>query len=245
MNAKPARPFLSVSLWLVFITCLVVSSLYLSFRLLALVDYGYPLWYEVMDVEQTIATYGPQNHNKQNFQHTDKRERLRLFSAINHSVLHGGSGLAEIRYRDREGHTVDSLLTEAEILHLQDVSDLISRLNHGALLCFALLLVSGSLLWGTRAPQLTTRQKAYSATGLALSAALPLLLWGPQQVFYQLHIWIFPADHPWFFYYQDSLMSTLMQAPNLFAYIAVVLLLVAGLIFILAFAGFRRGMSGR
>ena len=42
-------------------------------------------------------------------------------------------------------------------------------------------------------------------------------------MFYQFHIWLFPADHEWFFYWQDSLMSTLMKAPVLFGGIAVVL----------------------
>jgi hypothetical protein len=35
---------------------------------------------------------------------------------------------------------------------------------------------------------------------------------------------VFPEGHQWFFYYQDSLMSTLMKAPYLFGYIALALL---------------------
>ncbi|MFN2223885.1 MAG: DUF1461 domain-containing protein, partial [Candidatus Promineifilaceae bacterium] len=32
--------------------------------------------------------------------------------------------------------------------------------------------------------------------------------------------WICPPGHQWFFYYQDSLMTTMMKAPVLFAGIA-------------------------
>jgi hypothetical protein len=70
-----------------------------------------------------------------------------------------------------------------------------------------------------------------------MPAAKPLLIWtltplaalmvtvlllGPNKVFYRLHPLVFPPAHQWFFYYQDSLMSTMMQAPDLFGYIAVV-----------------------
>lgn len=54
---------------------------------------------------------------------------------------------------------------------------------------------------------------------IAAFLAILLAVFGFETVFYQLHIWLFPADHQWFFYYEDSLMSTMMQAPVLFAYI--------------------------
>jgi hypothetical protein len=45
--------------------------------------------------------------------------------------------------------------------------------------------------------------------------------------FYWLHTVVFPSDHQWFFYYEESLMSTLMKAPYLFAPISIMLLLFA------------------
>jgi hypothetical protein len=50
-----------------------------------------------------------------------------------------------------------------------------------------------------------------------------------------MHVWVFPADHQWFFYYQDSLMSTLMKAPYLFGYIAVALVALATVFLALIF----------
>ncbi|MDZ7747429.1 MAG: hypothetical protein U5K43_00040 [Halofilum sp. (in: g-proteobacteria)] len=44
---------------------------------------------------------------------------------------------------------------------------------------------------------------------------------GPVDLFYWLHEQVFPPDHQWFFHYQESLMSMMMRAPDLFGAIAV------------------------
>jgi hypothetical protein len=36
---------------------------------------------------------------------------------------------------------------------------------------------------------------------------------GPQRVFYALHEWIFAGMAPWHFYFQDSLMTTMLTEP--------------------------------
>ena len=77
--------------------------------------------------------------------------------------------------------------------------------------------------------------------GLIITSA-GLLTLGGKAVFYQLHIWIFPANHQWFFYYQDSLMSTMMKAPDLFAYIAISLSLLGLLFFVLLFKLFTANL---
>jgi hypothetical protein len=58
-------------------------------------------------------------------------------------------------------------------------------------------------------------------------ATAAILASGPMTVFYALHDRLFPPGHPWFFYYEDSLMTLLMQAPTLFGYIAVALVALA------------------
>lgn len=60
--------------------------------------------------------------------------------------------------------------------------------------------------------------------------AVGVLLAGAKKFFYWLHTIVFPADHQWFFYYEESLMSTLMKAPALFAPISILLILL-GLVF--------------
>ena len=51
--------------------------------------------------------------------------------------------------------------------------------------------------------------------------------------FYALHEWIFPDNHQWFFYYQESLMTVLMKAPDLFGAISVLIALLAIPIYLL------------
>tara|TARA_Y100000588_G_scaffold356149_1_gene412087 strand:- start:498 stop:764 length:267 start_codon:yes stop_codon:yes gene_type:complete len=60
---------------------------------------------------------------------------------------------------------------------------------------------------------------------------------GPKQVFYWFHIKVFPEGHQWFFYYQESLMSTLMKAPDLFGFIAVLIAVLTLSIFCVACYG--------
>jgi hypothetical protein len=74
------------------------------------------------------------------------------------------------------------------------------------------------------------RLSAFSAAGVAL-LSLGILIAGPVEVFYGIHRWVFPTGHQWFFFYEESLMSTLMKAPDLFGYIAIILLLLTLTIF--------------
>jgi uncharacterized membrane protein len=79
--------------------------------------------------------------------------------------------------------------------------------------------------------------------GLMSLSVLSIILIGPKQVFYHLHEMIFPADHAWFFYYQDSLMATLMKAPDLFGGIALVIVMGGVILFgfyLLLLTGWQR-----
>ena len=48
-----------------------------------------------------------------------------------------------------------------------------------------------------------------------------------------MHEMVFPDDHQWFFYYQDSLMTTLMKAPDIFFAIGAVWAILASVIYLL------------
>ncbi|MCA1791191.1 MAG: hypothetical protein LC667_15470, partial [Thioalkalivibrio sp.] len=64
-------------------------------------------------------------------------------------------------------------------------------------------------------------------------------LMGPQEVFDGLHEWIFASGHTWFFYYEDSLMTTVMKAPDIFAAIVSTWLVLHLILFGLLLAGLR------
>lgn len=211
--------------WLLLLTGHLLAVSLLAWHLLAQVNFMYPLGYRLLNVEQHIQEFGPLNRYKVGFAQTTTAEQQDIFAQITHAVQNHGEGLADIRYRLPDG-TTTALMRDAEVIHLQDVANLID-VFYGAGVMGAFIWLT-LLVWAYRQrysfPPLKKILLGFSAgiTGLTLI----VLLIGPKTVFYWLHEQIFPDDHEWFFYYQDSLMTTLMKAPDLFGFIAVVLVAV-------------------
>jgi len=63
---------------------------------------------------------------------------------------------------------------------------------------------------------------------------------GEGGLFAWLHEQVFPPGHQWFFYYQESLMTTLMKAPHLFGPVALALAGVTLACFLALLAAARR-----
>lgn len=201
-----------------------IMVLWLSWQLLSVLNFTYPLWYRVLDIHGHIETYAPQNNNKADFQLTTTQERYRLYFATVEAINNDGEGLEEIRYRSATGEFIDTMYTEAEVLHLQDVSKLITKFDYLSYVCiFIVVLYSTRFLgfWGGRPIKPSWRETHYGFLATLGTLALVVFIIGPQKVFYWLHEMVFPPDHPWFFYYQDSLMSTSMKAPDLFGALAI------------------------
>jgi Protein of unknown function (DUF1461) len=207
--------------WFVFMALTLVAALFLSWRALIGFDYLYPVWYETLDIDQTIAQYGPQNRQgKLLFETTTKIERVRLFSALADAVHHQGRGLKDLVYQDSTGHPIATLLTAPEIVHLQDVARIFGWLQTVGWVALAALVVLLTWLRSGRQVLPSVRKLLlWTVSGIAIVGAVVVAL-GPTKLFYQLHEWIFPPGHQWFFFYQDSLMSTMMKAPVLFGPIA-------------------------
>ena len=140
---------------------------------------------------------------------------------------------------DSEGHRV--------FLHPADVEGKYHRLRvltHAFLIVLFLLLpwikingyqsillniaqrkftIFGLAFWAHDAPMLIFVFGGVFVGILLTTAILGLIfIIGPQKAFYQLHEWAFTENAQWFFYYQDSLMTTLMSE-IVFADIAVLL----------------------
>lgn len=210
----------------------LIMALWLAWQTLVPVDFGYGMAYELLDIEQHVQRFGPVNRYKEDFEFTSKTEHKRLFGAIVHSIQHDGEGLRRIYYTTHEGRRI-TLLREAEAIHLQDVANLITlfdRVTLGAALVLALTL---GVMKRQRLPAPTVPQLLAGLGGLLLVCGLVLVIAGPTNTFYWLHTQIFPEEHEWFFYYQDSLMTTLMKAPDLFGFIAALWVVLA--LVILAF----------
>ena len=208
------------------LTTLIVS-LFLSWRITNQFDYFYPFLYEQISIENHINRFAPKNSKgHQHFEHTTNEERLALFSEIVYAINHDGEGLRQLTYSP-PNHPSHKLLTEPEASHLEDVAklfDTIFQLGLIVLAIWILLLVLGRL-WKTF--HLTFRKIIYASLLQALVIGLFLAIATPYQVFYQLHKLIFPPNSKWFYYYHESLMATLMKAPDLFGYIAATISLIS------------------
>ena len=212
------RPFIALAT-LCYTMGGLCTAFFLSWIMLAHVDFLYGFWHDKVGIAEGIEEYAPQNRFREGFGETSRRERIRLFAAINTAVHNRGEGLADIIYRSPSVDDPQPLLRAPEIVHLQDVANLLSTLKSAALTAALIWLLSivATIVMQRALPSLK-HQLLIIGAGL-LIAALVVFLVGPVAVFNQLHIWIFPADHQWFFYYQDSLMSTMMLAPRLFGWI--------------------------
>ncbi|MBL4865977.1 MAG: DUF1461 domain-containing protein [Pseudomonadales bacterium] len=199
---------------------IIVSCFYLGWKTLATVDFLYPFWYQQIGIDHAIDRFSPQNRYKNNFAETDDAERFRLFNAILEAVQNEGKGLSSIKYHHPNGEPIDTLLRKAEIVHLQDVAKIITAFFWAGLISTITLFPALVLLQIKKIPMPKITTLIVSLSAIFSVAGVLVLTIGPVKFFYALHSYIFPDNHQWFFYYQDSLMTTMMLAPTLFGYIA-------------------------
>ena len=221
---KPAirRQNAATLVWFGYAVISVLLAVLSSWALYSTADYGYPFWYEQLEIGEHIQQYGPQNRFKSGLDLLPPEQHWQAFEQIRDAVHDHGNGLATIVYQP-PGWSARTLLHAAEVQHLQDVANLI---DHGRVLFWILLILWLPMAMLARRLGLPSMLRRIAAAVIALGAVLAWLgIVGPTQVFYQFHLWLFPADHQWFFYWQDSLMSTLMKAPVLFGGIAVAITL--------------------
>jgi len=216
-----------------FATSTFILALSLSWVVLAQANFLYPLWHDVGGIGAGIDQYGPQNRYKPGFGDTSKAQRSALFAEINRSVHEQGKGLEKIQYETPSSDGKQFLLRRDEVVHLQDVAKLIDLLSVVSWVNAVLWLTLACYQWRVIKHFAGLKNQVFSMFLVLLVAFVALMIIGPVKVFNQLHIWVFPGDHQWFFYYQDSLMSTLMLAPNLFGWIAAALIALAVLLFLL------------
>lgn len=230
--------------WLCLTFLAFILALGLSWIVWIPLNFGYEYLYSLIGIDQHIARFAPANPLKHDFALTAQSQRYDLFEGIVHAIHRHGDGLASLAYIDAQGQSV-GLLTHDEVVHLQDVAILIERMKillYGSFILFVTLIV-----WLYKSRIVMPSFKAllsYTFVALIVITGIILLI-GAHDVFYQLHVWAFPDDHKWFFYYEESLMSTMMKAPDLFAYIAVLLVIVAAIIFVIIMWLIRQIFSAR
>lgn len=243
MSASPAdtknTSTKGILFWALVFTTHTLASLWIAWAVLAKMDFGYALGYSLIDSQAHIAEYAPQNLYKEGFGATTPDDHIALFGQINRAVHAQGEGLRDITYTRADGSR-ETLLHNDEIVHLQDVANLIDNI-YG--LGIAAVVVWIALICYARKRHLTPPAPLAIVAGFAGGTLLligTILAIGAKDVFYWAHTVVFPEDHPWFFYYEESLMTTLMKAPDLFAFIAVLLSALAVLIWQAQFTLMRK-----
>ena len=204
---------------------LLCISFCIAWHLSAATNFFYSSWYEVINIDETVITYAPKNKNRNGFEKTSKQERLRLFAGIVTAIQNKGEGLRQLKYVDSQDTEIDTLLTEAEVVHLQDVANLVDKFKYLLFLGCSFAVVAFMLMRVMNIKLGSIKIHLLGGLGLILTIVVAILIVGPTKVFYAAHELIFPDKHQWFFYYEDSLMSTMMKAPVLFGPIALQLLI--------------------
>ena len=190
----------------------------MSWQILSQANFLYDQIYDHNDLENHINEYAALNRNgKESFALTDKAERVRIFNDIAREINTGGEGLATISFvGNGEASRIPFLIAE-ERDHLQDVANLVTSLKPLGAVIASLLIVFYGFCWYYK---VSRYQYFWRPSGLfvsilqiaavaALCVAITFAL-GPQQTFYLLHEWAFSDKAQWYFYFEDSLMTTLM-----------------------------------
>jgi len=227
------RSMVSNGSWLLLTLLALIVSFGLSWLILAPLNFAFEWLYGLADIDQHIETFGPKNTFRQGFELTTDAERFRLFSAIVSAIHSQGAGLEALVYHNPQGTALATLLTRDEVIHLQDVAILIDKMTVLLVVSALMFFILLAWLYFKSSSMPSFRSMLTTALVFIGLVVLGVLVIGPHKVFYTLHVWVFPEEHKWFFYYEESLMSTLMKAPDLFAYIAILLLVLAVPIFTL------------
>ncbi len=229
--------------WGLFLILCFVVTLPASWWLLAKADFAYGYVYDHAGISEHIARFAPKNIYRHDFENTTKEKRVELFGGIVKSIQNKGKGLEQLHYLDNKGRT-NRLLTDAEITHLKDVAILLDKASLVLGVCLLLWLTLVFFLRYKKQALPSIKQQLLSLLFIFLVITVVLFAMGLENVFNQLHIWAFPKEHQWFFYYEESLMSTMMKAPDLFAYIALMWFIVSLLLTMVLCSVLRRVLPG-
>ena len=197
---------------------LLVSCLYVSWQVLSQANFLYDQIYEHNNLEAHVNEFAPLNRNdKESFALTSKTERVRVFGDIAREINTGGGGLGSITYTPSGADAATPFLVEAERDHLQDVANLVSSLKPIGAVIASLLIAFYGFSWYYKVSryQYFWRPSGIFISPSQISAVAVLCIaitfaLGPQQTFYLLHEWAFSDKAQWYFYFEDSLMTTLM-----------------------------------
>jgi len=229
-------------LWPLYALTLFISTSLIAWHVLAQLDFAYPQAYKLLEIDKHISRFAPQNRYRKQFELTSQEERFQLFSEIVTGIQNNGKGLVTITYSHAGKRS--TLLRKAEVIHLQRVATLVDRFYWVGMASIVLSIILFLLIRQIKSPLPKPRQVIAGTFFLALSGIATFIIIGPRKLFQWFHTQLFPEGDQWFFYYQDSLMTTLMKAPDLFGFmgalLGIVTLLLYTCLLYFSFKSFRR-----
>lgn len=201
-------------------TALLIACVLLSWHFLSKVNFFFYHIYEYNNLQDHIDKYAPQNRNRSNFEDTKKEERVRIFGEMVTAINNNGVGLNDIEYKVSSGEKIDSFLTGPEVKHLVDVSGLVSRANKIGIiiscsilvfyiLCLIFKFKSGKSFWRPGGVFVSF----INICTISLISAAAIFVIGSREAFHKFHELFFAGKSQWYFYYEDSLMTTLLPEP--------------------------------
>ncbi|QAR32855.1 DUF1461 domain-containing protein [Geovibrio thiophilus] len=224
MKRKTAGILLNI----LFGICLFYTSAFFSWTAMSKFDFGYSAMYSMLDIDGMVRKYAPKNADseKKLFVLTDREEHERLFGEISGSVNNAGEGLERIEFRPMMTDQSYKLLTTPEIQHLMDVSDVVFWFKISSYFFIVASLFCIIAMTNQKIRPARPLVAVPVTLGVLCLGGVLIYVFGAKEVFYFLHEVIF-KEHQWFFYYEESLMTVLMHAPDIFGYIALMLVISA------------------
>lgn len=200
-----------------YISVYIVACL-LAWMSLAQLDFLFPFLYEYLNIEDYINRTAVLNSHRPGFELTDKETRLLMFSGIVDGIHNNGLGLDRLFYEHKFYGKIP-VLTKPEIAHLKDVASVVNYFFIFAFTAFIILIASTIYLVRAKTKFPPISKSVFVLIVIHFIVLVLVYLLDPNNVFDQLHVWLFPAD-TYAFESKHSLMVTLMKAPEIFAWIS-------------------------
>src|SRR5690606_14380584 len=133
-------------LWPLLLIVHVLATCLLAWHLLAQVNFVYPLGYKLLSIEQDVQQYAPLSRFRPAFEQTTPDEHRQLSRELVGAVHTHGHGLSGLSYRGADGNPI-LLMREAEVIHLQDVANLIDLFYQAGFIGLGIWLLLFGYAW--------------------------------------------------------------------------------------------------
>ena len=102
---------------------MLTSALFITWCLLSRVDFLYPTFHQVLDINETVSKFGPKNRYRDGFETTTEDQHYVYFSDIVTAINNDGKGLSDIRY-PYQGEKIPLLRKASSLKRLLSKSEL-------------------------------------------------------------------------------------------------------------------------